>query len=76
MKVGIAFSTFNLLHSGHMKILEEAKRLFDYLLGLQSDLCIYRFDKNGSSQSIIHCYIQLKKSKYLNEIIPYETDKI
>ena len=76
MKVGIAFSTFNLLHAGHMKILEEAKRLCDYLLGLQLDPCIYRFYKNGSSQSIIHCYIQLKKAKHLNEIVPYETDKI
>ena len=26
MKVGITFSTFDLLHAGHIKMLEEAKR--------------------------------------------------
>ena len=38
MKVGITFSTFDLLHAGHVKILEEAKRQCDYLIvGLQLD---------------------------------------
>ena len=36
MKVGITFSTFDLLHSGHIKMLEEAKTQCDYLIiGLQ-----------------------------------------
>jgi len=26
MKVGITFSTFDLLHAGHVKMLEESKR--------------------------------------------------
>ena len=38
MKVGITFSTFDLLHAGHVKMLEDAKRQFDYLIvGLQLD---------------------------------------
>jgi cytidyltransferase-like protein len=38
MKVGITFSTFDLLHAGHVKMLEEAKRQCDYLIvGLQLD---------------------------------------
>ena len=38
MKVGITFSTFDLFHAGHVKMLEEAKRQCDYLIvGLHVD---------------------------------------
>ena len=38
MKLGITFSTFDLFHAGHLKMLEEAKRQCDYLIvGLQLD---------------------------------------
>ena len=60
MKVGITFSTFDLFHAGHVKMLEEAKRQCDYLIvGLQLDPSIDRPEKNGPSQSIIERYIQL-----------------
>ena len=59
MKVGITFSTFDLLHAGHVKMLEEAKRQCDYLIvGLQLDPSIDRPDKNEPSQSIIELYMQ------------------
>ena len=59
MKVGITFSTFDLLHAGHIKMLEEAKRQCDYLIvGLQLDPSIDRPEKNAPSQSIIERYIQ------------------
>ena len=32
MKAGIAYSAFDLLHAGHVKMLEEAKRQCDYLI--------------------------------------------
>jgi len=35
MKVGITFSTFDLFHAGHVKMLEEAKRQCDYLITRQ-----------------------------------------
>jgi cytidyltransferase-like protein len=36
MKIAITFSAFDLLHAGHIKMLEEAKRQCDYLIcGLQ-----------------------------------------
>ena len=61
MKIGITFSTFDLFHAGHVKMLEEAKRQCDYLIvGLQLDPSIDRPEKNGPSQSIIERYIQLK----------------
>ena len=76
MKVGITFSTFDLFHAGHVKMLEEAKRQCDYLIvGLQLDPSIDRPDKNAPSQSIIERYIQLKGSKYIDEIVPYVSEK-
>ena len=43
MKIGITFSTFDLLHAGHIKMLEEAKSQCDYLIcGLQTDPSINR----------------------------------
>ena len=76
MKVGITFSTFDLLHAGHVKMLEEAKRQCDYLIvGLQLDPSIDRAEKNKPSQSIIERYIQLKGSKYIDEIVPYVSEQ-
>ena len=72
MRVGITFSTFDLLHAGHVMMLKEAKKQCDYLIvGLQLDPSIDRSSKNAPSQSIIERYIQLKGSKYVDEIIPY-----
>ena len=76
IKVGITFSTFDLFHAGHVKMLEEAKRQCDYLIvGLQLDPSINRPEKNAPSQSIIERYIQLKGSKHIDEIVPYVTEQ-
>ena len=76
MRIGITFSTFDLLHAGHVKMLEEAKRNCDYLIaGLQYDPSIDREEKNSPSQSIVERYIQLNGSKYVDEIIPYVIEK-
>ena len=76
MKVGITFSTFDLFHAGHVKMLEEAKRQCDYLIvGLQLDPSIDRSDKNAPSQSIIERYIQIKGSKHVDEVVPYVSEQ-
>ena len=76
MKVGITFSTFDLFHAGHVKMLEDAKRQCDYLIvGLQLDPSIDRPEKNAPSQSIIERYIQLKGSKHVDEIVPYVSEQ-
>ena len=76
MKVGITFSTFDLLHAGHVKMLEEAKRQCEYLIvGLQLDPSINRPEKNSPSQTIIERYIQLKGCKYIDEIVPYVSEQ-
>jgi glycerol-3-phosphate cytidylyltransferase len=76
MKRGITFSTFDLFHAGHVKMLEEAKIKCDYLIvGLQLDPSINRPKKNKPSQSIIERYIQLKGCKFVDEIVPYVTEE-
>lgn len=76
MKVGITFSAFDLLHAGHVKMLEEAKRNCDYLIcGLQTDPTIDRPEKNKPVQTVVERYIQLKACKHVDEIVPYATEK-
>ena len=76
MKTGITFSTFDLFHAGHVKMLEEAKSVCDYLLvGLQLDPSIDRPEKNKPTQSVIERYVQLRACKYIDEIIPYITEE-
>ena len=76
MKVGITFSTFDLLHAGHILMLEEAKTQCDWLVvGLQSDPTLDRPEKNKPIQSMYERYIQLKGCKYVDEIIPYTTEE-
>jgi len=76
MKIGITFSTFDLFHAGHVKMLEEAKTKCDYLIvGLQLDPSIDRPEKNKPTQSIIERYVQLKGCKFVDEIVPYITEE-
>ena len=76
MIIGITFSAFDLLHAGHIKMLEEAKRQCDYLIcGLQTDPSINRPNKNKPVQSIVERYIQLKGCRYVDEIVPYATEQ-
>jgi glycerol-3-phosphate cytidylyltransferase len=73
---GITFSTFDLLHAGHIRMLEEAKGSCDYLIvGLQTDPTIDRPEKNKPVQSIVERYIQLSGCKFVDEIIPYTTEQ-
>jgi len=76
MKTGITFSAFDLLHAGHIKMLEEARRHCDYLIvGLQTDPTIDRPEKNKPSQTVVERYIQLKGCKFVDEIVPYTTEQ-
>jgi len=76
MKTGITFSAFDLLHAGHIKMLEEAKRQCDYLIcGLQTDPPLDRPEKNKPTQSVVERYIQLKGCKFVDEIVPYATEQ-
>tara|TARA_B000000441_G_C21665590_1_gene303990 strand:- start:320 stop:730 length:411 start_codon:yes stop_codon:yes gene_type:complete len=76
VKTGVTFSTFDLLHAGHIAMLDEAKSVCDYLIcGLHVDPQIERPNKNKPIQSIVERYIQLSSVKYVDEIIPYNLEK-
>lgn len=75
-KVGITFSAFDLLHAGHVKMLEDAKAQCDYLIvGLQTDPTLDRPEKNRPTQTVVERYIQLKACKFVDEIVPYATEQ-
>lgn len=75
--IGITFSTFDLLHSGHIAMLAEAKNHCDYLIaGLQTDPTIDRPDtKNKPVQSIVERQIQLAACRYVDEVVVYQTEQ-
>jgi glycerol-3-phosphate cytidylyltransferase len=77
MKVGFTCSVFDLLHSGHIAMLREAKEHCDYLIvGLQTDPTIDRPDeKNRPVQSLVERNLQLSAVKYVDEIITYQTEQ-
>lgn len=76
-KIGITFSTFDLLHAGHIAMLAEAKNHCDYLIcGLQTDPTINRPDtKNVPVQSIVERQLTLGACRYVDEIVVYSTEQ-
>ena len=58
-------------------MLREAKSQCDYLIvGLQSDPTIDRPDtKNKPIQTMFERYLQIKSVEYVDEVIPYQTEK-
>ena len=76
MIIGFTCSAFDLLHAGHVAMLREAKSQCDYLIcGLQVDPSLYRKEKNSPIQTIVERYTQLQAIHYVDEIIPYQTEK-
>jgi glycerol-3-phosphate cytidylyltransferase len=77
LKIGITFSTFDMLHAGHIAMLSEAKNHCDYLIaGLQTDPTIDRPDsKNPPVQSIVERQIQLSATRFVDEIVVYQTEQ-
>jgi glycerol-3-phosphate cytidylyltransferase len=73
--VGLTASTFDLLHAGHCAMLREAKDHCDYLVcALQVDPSIDRPEKNAPVQTLVERWMQLQSVKYVDEIIPYQTE--
>ena len=76
-KIGVTFSTFDLLHAGHIAMLSEAKNHCDYLIcGLQTDPTIDRPNtKNKPVQSIVERQIQLAACRFVDEVVVYTTEQ-
>lgn len=77
MITGITFGAFDLLHAGHVAMLEEARRNCDFLVvGLHVDPQAERPDtKNKPIQSVYERWKQLNAMRAVDEIIPYETEQ-
>jgi len=69
-KVGITASAFDLLHAGHIAMLEECKQNCDYLIVALNTAPI----KRGvlPVQGLFERYVQLNAVKWIDEIIPYQ----
>lgn len=75
MKIGLTASAFDLLHAGHVLMLEECKQHCDYLIAcLQTNPSLDRPEKNKPVQTVFERYTQLRAVKWVDEIIPYETE--
>jgi glycerol-3-phosphate cytidylyltransferase len=75
-RVGITASCFDLFHTGHVLMLQEAKEQCDRLVvALQTDPTIDRPEKNKPVQSLVERYIQVQACKYVDDIIPYTTEE-
>ena len=76
LKIGITFSQFDMLHAGHIAMLSEAKNHCDYLIaGLQNNAQWDRPEKNAPVQSIVERQIQLAATRYVDEIVIYNTEQ-
>ena len=76
LKIGITFSQWDMLHAGHIAMLSEAKNHCDYLIaGLQNNAKWDRPEKNEPVQSIVERQIQLAATRYVDEIVVYNTEK-
>lgn len=77
MKIGLVASAFDLLHPGHLILLKDAKSRCDHLIAaLHTDPTIERPQvKWKPVQTTFERYTQLEACKYVDEIIPYDTER-
>jgi glycerol-3-phosphate cytidylyltransferase len=74
--IGFTCSAFDLLHAGHILMLQEAKSVCDYLIvGLQTDPSIDRSTKRSPVQTLEERKIQLEAVKYVDRIVVYSTEE-
>jgi len=88
MKKGITFSSFDLIHPGHIVMLKDCKTVCNYLIvGVQSDPTIDRNKRNDSYskisgkkknlpiQTLEERLIMIKAIKYIDEVFVYHTEE-
>ena len=75
-RVGFTCSSFDLLHPGHVVMLEDCKTVCDYLIiGLQTDPTIDRKSKNKPVQTIDERKIMISAIKHVDEVMLYQTEQ-
>jgi len=74
-KIGFTASCFDLLHSGHITMLQEAASICEHLIvGLNADPSVDYPEKNKPIQTLIERQIQINAVKYVNEVFVYNTE--
>ena len=74
--IGFTCGAFDLFHAGHNIMLRECKAKCDFLIvGLHTDPTIDRPNKNKPIQTIYERYVQLKNCKWVDDVIPYDTEE-
>ena len=68
MKIGFYPGVFDVLHTGHLLAIEEAKKHCDYLIVGLHCCPVYK----EPVQSIYERFMQLRACKFVDEVIPYE----
>ena len=82
MLKGITFSAWDLLHPGHLFFLQGCKEYLDsisddnqLIVGLHVNPAIERNYKNVPIQSVYERFTQLDHCCWIDNIIPYETER-
>lgn len=76
-RIGLVASAFDLLHAGHVLLLQDARQQCDHLIAaLHTDPTIERpHTKFKPTQSTLERFIQLHGCRYVDQIIPYDTEE-
>lgn len=75
MRVGLTASAFDMLHAGHVAMLQEARSICDHLVCcLHVDPSVEREYKSPPRQPLHERFIQLQAVRYVDRIIPYHTE--
>lgn len=73
--IGFTCGSFDLLHAGHVLMLQEARAQCDRLVvGLQSDPTLDRPGKNKPVQTLEERQIILGAVRYVDEVVVYDTE--
>jgi glycerol-3-phosphate cytidylyltransferase len=73
--IGFTCGAFDLFHAGHNIMLRDCRLQCDKLVvGLHTDPTIDRPNKNKPIQTVYERFLQLQNCKWVDEIIPYDTE--
>lgn len=75
MRVGITASAFDMLHAGHITMLQEARSVCDHLVCcIHVDPSVERRQKAPPRQPLHERCVQLQAVRYVDRVIPYQTE--
>jgi len=74
--VGIVAGTFDIIHNGYIKYLQDAKRYCtELIVALHEDPSIERKEKNKPINSVEERLERLESLRYIDKVITYKTEK-